>query len=108
MSKQCRENLGTKQDSEDKSQKIQCYEGKEFGYIAKLCQATKKLICKAKRKQQNLAAETAAHFKFLSGVSPGEDLLVASGATSKMIRDQETFVSLDEKFKELVSTANFS
>ena len=85
MSKQCRENLGTKQDSEDKTQKIQCYECKEFGYIAELCQATQQLICKTEQKQQNLAAETAAHFKFLSGVSPGEDLLVASGATSKMI-----------------------
>ena len=39
---------------------------------------------------------------------PGEDLLVASGATRKMIRDRDTFVSLDEKFKELVSSANFS
>ena len=95
VSKQCRENSGSRRDSEDKAQKIQCYECKEFGHIAKYCQAKKKFISKTKREQQNLAAETEAHFSFLSGVSPSEDLVVDSGATSNLIRDREMFVSLD-------------
>ena len=62
----------------------------------------------SKREQQNLVAETEAHFSFLSGVSPGKDLVVDSGATSNMIKDRDMFVSLDENFKGLVSNANFS
>ena len=63
---------------------------------------------KTKREQQNLAAETEAHFSFLSRVSPGEDLVVDSGATSNMIKDRDMFSSLDENFKGSVSNANFS
>ena len=108
VSKQCRENLSSRRDSEDRARKIQCYECKEFGHIAKYCQAKKKFISKTKREQQNLVAETEAHFSFLSGVSPGEDLVVDSGATSNMIKDRDMFVSLDENFKGSVSNANFS
>ena len=35
VSKQCRENLSSRRDSEDRARKIQCYECKEFGHIAK-------------------------------------------------------------------------
>ena len=65
-------------------------------------------ISKTKREEHNLVAETEAHFSFLSGVYPGEDLVVDSGATSIMIKDQDMFVSLDENFKGSVSNANFS
>ena len=106
--KQCRQNVSSRRDSEDRARKIQCYECKEFGHIAKYCQAKKKFISKTKREQQNLVAETEAHLSFLSGVSPGEDLVVDSGATSKMIKDRDMFVSLDENFKGSVSNANFS
>ena len=41
-------------------------------------------------------------------MSPGEDLVVDSGATSNMIKDRDMFVSLDENFKGSVSNANFS
>ena len=44
VSKQCRENLGSRRYSEDKARKIQCYECKEFGNIAKYCQAKKEFI----------------------------------------------------------------
>ena len=108
VSKQCRENLSSRRDSKDRVRKVQCYECKEFGHIAKYCQAKKKFISKTKREQQNLVAETEAHFSFLSGVSPGEDLFVDSGATSNMIKDRDMFVSLDENFKGSVSNANFS
>ena len=47
-------------------------------------------------------------FSFLSGVSPGEDLDVDSGATSNMIKDRDMFVNLDESFKGSVSNAIFS
>ena len=67
--------------------------------LQKNCQAKKKFISKTKREQQNLAAETEAHFSFLNGVSPGDDLVVDSGVTSNMIRDRDMFVSLDENFK---------
>ena len=49
VSKQCRENLDSRRDSEDKARKFQCYECKEFGHIAKYCQAKKKFISKTKR-----------------------------------------------------------
>ena len=75
--------------------------------IVKYCQATKKFISKTKRKQQNLAGETAFN-SFLSGVSPGDDLVVDSGATSNIIKDRDMFVSSDENFKKSVSNANFS
>ena len=65
-------------------------------------------FCKTKPEQQNLAAETEAYFNFLSRVSAGDDLVLDSGATSKMIKDGETFVSLDENFKGSISKANFS
>ena len=102
--KQCRENLCKRRDSEDKARKFQC---KELGHISKFCEAKKKNISKTEREQQNLAAETDAVFSFLSGVSPGEDLVVDSGATSNLIKDREMFVSLDENFKGLVSNVNF-
>ena len=108
MSRNSAENLGSRRDSENRARKIQCYECKEFGHIAKYCQAKKKFISKTKREQQNLAAETEAHFSFLSGMSPGEDLVVDSGATSNMIKDRDMFVSLDKNFKGSVSNANFS
>ena len=108
VSKQCRENLSSRRDSEDRVRKIQCYECKEFGQIAKYCQAKKKFISRTKREQQNLVAETDAHCSFLSGVSPREDLVVDSGATSNMIKDRDMFVSLDQNFKGSVSNANFS
>ena len=41
-------------------------------------------------------------------MSPGEDLVVDSGAISNMIKDRDIFVSLDENFKGSVSNANFS
>ena len=41
-------------------------------------------------------------------MSPGEDLVVDSGATSNMIKDRDMFVSLDKNFKGSVSNANFS
>ena len=72
--------------------------------IAKYCQATKKFISKTKRKQLNLAGETAFN-SFLSGVSPGDDLVVDSGATSNIIKDRDLFVSSDENFKKSVSNA---
>ena len=68
----------------------------------------KKLFRKAKREQQNLAAETDAHFTFLSRVSPGENLVVDSGATKNMIRDREIFVRSDRNFKGSVSKTIFS
>ena len=40
-------------------------------------------------------------------MSPGEDLVVDSGATSNMIKDRDIIVSLDENFKGSVSNANF-
>ena len=89
VSKQCRENLESRRDSEDRAQKIQCYECKELRHFAKYCQAKKKFISKTKREQQNLAAETEAHFSFLSGVSPGEDFVVDSGASNNMIKDRD-------------------
>ena len=67
--KQCRENLSSRRDSEDRARTIQCYKCKEIGHIAKYCQEKKKFISKTKREQQNLVAETEAHFSFLSGVS---------------------------------------
>ena len=60
VSKQCRENLSSRRDSEGRARKIQCYECKEFGHIAKYCQAKKKFISKTKREQQNLVAETGS------------------------------------------------
>ena len=68
----------------------------------------KMFVIKTKREQQNLAAETRAHFSFLSGVSPGEDFVIDSGATSNLIKDRELFVGLDENFKRSVSNGNFS
>ena len=35
VSKECRKNLSSRRDSEDRARKIQCYECKEFGHIAK-------------------------------------------------------------------------
>ena len=102
--KQCSENLGSRRDSEDKARKFQC---KEFGHIAKFCEAKKNFISKTEWEQQYLAAETDAVFSFLSSVSPGEDLVVDSGATSNLIKDREMFVSLDENFKGLVTNVNF-
>ena len=41
-------------------------------------------------------------------MSPAEDLVVDSGATSNLIKDRDMFVSLDENFKGSVSNKNFS
>ena len=41
-------------------------------------------------------------------MSPAEDLVADSGATSNMNKDRDMFVSLDENFKGSVSNANFS
>ena len=68
----------------------------------------KKFIGKTKREQQNLAAEREAYFSFLSRMTPGEDLVVDSGATSNMIKDRDMYVSSDDNFKGSVSNANFS
>ena len=108
MLEECRENLGSRRDSEDRAQKIQYNESKEFGHIAKFWQAKKELISKTKQEQQNVAAETKARFSFLSGACPGENLVVDSGATSNIIKDREIFVSLDKNFKKSVSNASFS
>ena len=74
------------QTSEDKVQTNQCYVQGVRTYC-KSMSCREKLFRKAKREQQNLAAETDAHFTFLSRVSPGENLVVDSGATNNMIRD---------------------
>ena len=70
-----------------------CFKCDKRGHVSKYCQAKKKFISKTKREQQNLVAETEAHFSFLSGVYPGEDLVVDSGATRKMVKDRDMFVS---------------
>ena len=62
---------------------------------------------RSKREQQNLSAEARAQFIFLSGVSPGEDLVVDSVSTIKIIKDREMFVRLEENFKVSVIYANF-
>ena len=67
-----------------KTKLIQCYVSQEFFQA-------KKSISKTKREKQNLAAETEVHFKFLMIVSPVEDLVLDSGATSKTIEDREMF-----------------
>ena len=41
-------------------------------------------------------------------MSPGEDSVVDSGATSNIIKDREMFVSLDENFIGSVRNAKFS
>ena len=41
-------------------------------------------------------------------MSPGEDSVVDSGATSNKIKDREMFVSLDVNFKGSVSNSSFS
>ena len=80
-------------------EKFSAMNARSLDILQKNCQAKKKFISKTKREQQNLAAETEAHFSFLNGVSPGDDLVVDSGVTSNMIRDRDMFVSLDENFE---------
>ena len=50
VSKQCRENLSSRRDSEDRARKIQCYECKEFGHIVKYCQAKKTSLVRLNEK----------------------------------------------------------
>ena len=53
----------------------------------------KKIISQTKRELQNLAAETETQLSFLMAVSPGEDLVIDSEATSNTIKHREMFVS---------------
>ena len=64
----------------------------------KLRRSKEIFFSKTEREQQNLAAETDAVFSFLSGVSPGEDLVVDSGATSNLIKGREMLIQLQKVY----------